>query len=564
MYASGRRPGPLVEARLGEGNVLLTDVILAPTRSAAGGRRLSRRVFDCVPGAPCSVRGVPSALAVAESKAFWRRWLDSLGDRQSELRCVAGPGVGHLLSLLPQPATAISVVADPASVALAIALSIIERPSRALDTSRGLATTVMDIFGALANGDSARGIAPDEALSLFNWQSRTLLAGHHDIDDLGLTAGPPPDADVWRQRLHDVVDRHYTLGPFEHLDTFSALLQRKFGWWTADVMSAQEARPSMTTAFTGDVRAFVRECNWLDAELHEALVRRFQPGRNHRDPRLRGRGRTEIYVGDRRAPHPPLVFQHIEKTAGTTFRDLLRRNLAGLVRHDVLAYEDETGSPSRWFEAWFGQLSSTERKRIVCVAGHRAAYVLPFLPSAHAMCVLRDPVERVLSRWWFSGRREDDTPPDPNRLLSWPLEEVYERLGGGRRDTSPMHARAEQFFNDQARVLMMPFHDLGELPYSRGPGADAELWRERAFEALDGYAIAGATERFDALVAYMAQLYGWEVTTPGQHKRNEGRPRGDEVPEELRALIREYNWLDAELHARVMAHWEAPATVPSP
>jgi len=194
MYASGRRPGPLVEARLGEGNVLLTDVILAPTRSAAGGRRLSRRVFDCVPGAPCSVRGVPSALAVAESKAFWRRWLDSLGDRQSELRCVAGPGVGHLLSLLPQPATAISVVADPASVALAIALSIIERPSRALDTSRGLATTVMDIFGALANGDSARGIAPAPS----QWHVMAHHLAHHVGGPLGdqRRVGNDDDADI--------------------------------------------------------------------------------------------------------------------------------------------------------------------------------------------------------------------------------------------------------------------------------------------------------------------------------------------------------------------------------
>ena len=543
-----------MQACLGDPTFRLPALVLVPAEPYTRAGRLRRGVFASLGGARVCVVGAPTGRTATEPEAFWASWLASLGEQQEQLRGVIGPGVQHLARLVSRPAIAIGVIDDPAHVALSALVAAMGRPESVLDASGGMRAAALNAFSALAEGRGVRGLAAEDATGLFNAQSRAILASGHDVGHLPLTVGPPADADAWRRRLRDVVNRHYTLGPQEHLEGFAVFLRRKFAWYRPDMTTAELRRGSMAAAFSPDVVELVEQCNWLDVELHRELVSRFRPA-GHRGRRPSGSGQTTVYIADRPPPHPPLVFHHIRKTAGTTLRALMQQNLEAVPRRDVLPAADDHGSAELWFGAWLERLGPGERERIVGIAGHGAADALRWLPSADALCLLRDPVERAISRWWFTGDRKGDRPADPERFMSWPLEEILERLEGGMPRHSRQHEKAAQFFNGQARAVMQPFCDTGTFAFSKGPGADAELWRERAFAALERFQLVGATERFDQLAAHLAARYGWQTTSVRSHKRNPNRPRGTAVPDELRALVREYNWLDVELHQRALARW---------
>jgi hypothetical protein len=104
------------------------------------------------------------------------------------------------------------------------------------------------------------------------------------------------------------------------------------------------------------------------------------------------------------------------------------------------------------------------------------------------------------------------------------------------------------FFNYQSRVLLAPEVDVDELPYSAGPPADADRWREALFAVANRYLI-GTTERFADAARRFGAATGVELGAEVHEKVNPHRPRVAELDASLVEEIRAYNWLDAELHA---------------
>jgi len=463
----------------------------------------------------------------------WQAWYRGLGDEAGSVRCVVGDDANHLLPLAAGPARGLGLVRDPVDYVVAYHRAAV-RP--------------VPLKALLAEPETAGD-------AYCNPQSRALLAPYFDVTALARTPGPPPDADVWRQRLHEAVDAHYTLGSVEDIIAYNELLNRKFAWWSA-ALTRRDPRLAAAGEYVSAATAeLVRSANWLDQELHERVATRYR-GPGWRPFAGRGGARTTVHFSHDDEDRPTLVFHHIRKTGGTSLKDIIDANLADAERRDIYVPEDPRPEHVReWWTTWLEELTEVERRRLRCVAGHSTAGLGSLLPRAEMFCVIRNPVDRVLSRYWFTAKREESVPP--RSILAWPLEQIFERLGGGHTGDTKRHAAGSQFFNGQARLLLENRHDVSELAFSEAPGPDADRWRARLFEIVDEQYLAGVTEQFDAFVAELERRYGWRRPEVEPQKVNRSRPRAKDLPEELIAVIRSYNWLDAELHAHVAERWRA-------
>ena len=254
---------------------------------------------------------------------------------------------------------------------------------------------------------------------------------------------------------------------------------------------------------------------------------------------------------------PLLVVYHIQKTAGTAFRQFVRTNLASAEVEVTPDLSDLRYEPERligWYGDWYRKLDAGRRDRLCCVMSHSAGYLLPSLEdrSVDAVVLVREPVDRVLSFYWEKRRnflRGKEGEPDFNLL---------ERAYDPHPEKGPPQAWP-QFHNWQSRCLLSVFHDISGLPLSRGPSPGADVWRERLRGLVDRVFTVGVQDEFEAFVDSVARRYGWNALAP-RSGVNRVRPALSESPPEIREMIFEYNWLDAELYELCRAAQAARAS----
>jgi hypothetical protein len=273
------------------------------------------------------------------------------------------------------------------------------------------------------------------------------------------------------------------------------------------------------------------------------------------DPRAlkRPSGSTEAFFRTGAAPAGLVVVYHIQKTAGTSLRRLVRANLppaAVELTADLKKLRYKPDELLAWHRDWYRSLEPRRRDRLCCVMSHSAGYLLPALDRpAETLVLVREPLDRVLSFYFYKRRRPGD-PPGPGRKTHFlELEEVYELGEEDRaRLRRPLRLEAwEQFFNWQSRSLLSVFYDVSGLPYTQGPSADADVWRARLRQLVEGVFFAGVQDRFSEYTQLLARRFGWNAVVPSS-KVNEARPPSSAVSKEVRETILAHNWLDTELH----------------
>jgi len=246
-------------------------------------------------------------------------------------------------------------------------------------------------------------------------------------------------------------------------------------------------------------------------------------------------------------PHtgPLLVVYHIQKTAGTAFRQIVRTNLPPAdveITPDLRDLRYEPAELLRWYRDWYLSLDHDRRARLCCVMSHSAGYLLPALDRpAEALVLVREPVDRVLS-FYHEKRRNYLRDRDPNTPFNL-LKRVY----------SPPSAKGPpqawpQFFNWQSRCLLSVFYDISELPATAGPPPDAELWRERLRKLVGEVFFVGVQDRLPDYVDSVARRFGWADVTVPRAGVNTERPPMAEGSASQRETILAHNWLDTELY----------------
>jgi hypothetical protein len=272
---------------------------------------------------------------------------------------------------------------------------------------------------------------------------------------------------------------------------------------------------------TSDVREGAREALERLGQIHELHQRQ-----------LGARGSQQ--------PRPLIAFVHIPKTAGATVTTMFSRaySKAGLddagnyMRGPENAARKLTRRPGGW-EIW-------QRRGGRVTAGHVPYRIfrehLP--PDALYMTFLREPVDRVLSHYYrHIHRTHAHTSPGPRQDRAESLEQALVEL------------RLPQVNNLATRFL------CGH------PSRDDDLAASALDDAkanLRNFAFVGIQERFDESLVLLQRTLGLRaVPYVNRHVSAEGgRPLVDEIPDEQRRLIAEFNQLDAELYEFGVALFE--------
>lgn len=199
----------------------------------------------------------------AESRAWYREWYRGLDDdRRGRLCCVMGHTAGYLLPSLDRPFEALLLVRDPLARVLSYHFDHKHRRPRA----------DVEPVAALARVyDEAEGRPPERAKvwEYFNGQSRHLLSVFDEPRALPVTAGPPPDAERWRERMRALVGDVFLAGVQERFADYVDELAARHGWRPFVPRGKANPRRPPADALPARLRETIVAYNWLDAELHE-------------------------------------------------------------------------------------------------------------------------------------------------------------------------------------------------------------------------------------------------------------------------------------------------------
>lgn len=236
-----------------------------------------------------------------------------------------------------------------------------------------------------------------------------------------------------------------------------------------------------------------------------------------------------------------LIFLHLPKAAGTTLQDIVLRQYPGSLGFRF------TGAPNR-LEA-FKQLPESARAGFDVLAGHVHFGIHRWVPGPSTyMTMLRDPVDRVISHYYF--------------VLQHPDHYLYKLVKGNNLSLHDYIARRTsiELDNDQTRYFLLREHR--EIPF----GGVTDSMLDEARGVLDAYFPAiGLAERFDESLVYLQCLFGWLDIS--YHKKNvtKERPKMADVAPETLALIREVNRFDVALyeHARRLFEQRVAALGPA-
>ena len=218
------------------------------------------------------------------------------------------------------------------------------------------------------------------------------------------------------------------------------------------------------------------------------------------------------------------IFVHIPKTAGTTLHRIIDQQYPRRIRHFVRHHDKGVQK--------LKDLSLAQRAQLHMVRGHIPYGLHRYLPRpAKYFTILREPVERVISYYYFVQREPDhylyDYANTPGMTIRRYLEDH-------------MSLQTDNF---QTRLVSGIWTDVG---YGECDRATLDLAKRNLAER---FAVVGLTERFDETLLLLQRAFGWSNVYYRWQNVTQGRPRRKALPPKTLDVIAAHNQLDLELYA---------------
>lgn len=241
------------------------------------------------------------------------------------------------------------------------------------------------------------------------------------------------------------------------------------------------------------------------------------------------------------AEHDVLVFEHIPKTAGSTFRRLLRRRYgSGLFIEgarferrpelDLLRKRILEGRPPRAISSHFG---------------YGFHELLPGDLRYTHFTFLRDPVKRTISHYYYALERGGVEPGTSLREFCEAEESlVYPLRAWNFQTTFLSGLRVRATLAENPRPPRLEDHNEDLLA--------------AAMRNLDAFPSLGLVERFEESLLLFGRTFGWPLHALCfvSLNRGKGRPARLELTDEDRAVLQKVNRLDAELYQHARERFE--------
>jgi len=217
-----------------------------------------------------------------------------------------------------------------------------------------------------------------------------------------------------------------------------------------------------------------------------------------------------------------LIFLHIPKTAGTTLNRILDWEYNPLRIFSI---------NGRYFRTSYQKLTNCPPGRLARMQlfrGHMPFGLHRFLPRpANYITVLRDPVERTISEYFFAVNRR-----------------VHRQHRQISRLTLEEYVSSSPYNNAQTKLIAGQSSDYDFL----AGDCDAKMLAAAQDNLSRHFSFIGLTERFEESLALAKVLFGWKVRRYASFRITPGRPKCEAIPEHTRALIAEYNRFDLALY----------------
>ncbi len=220
---------------------------------------------------------------------------------------------------------------------------------------------------------------------------------------------------------------------------------------------------------------------------------------------------------------------HVPRTGGTTLRDALFNQIVQRLSPDqVFLFHLESERYRTGSLDDFKALSKREKRRLRFITGHAPPEVLDHLQRSFSFTTLREPIDRVLSVYWYCFHNKHHPAYEKAHSLS-PVDFITGGWGEAR--------------DGQTRYLSgHPFHS--------GPSSDEKLF-EAATSTLSRLSYVGFFDQLDVMVSDICSVA--KISAPPDLPRTNAAERSSVSTEELSAIA-QCNKLDLALYEYAMQH----------
>jgi hypothetical protein len=214
-----------------------------------------------------------------------------------------------------------------------------------------------------------------------------------------------------------------------------------------------------------------------------------------------------------------VIFLHVPKTAGTTLNRLIEweYNLFEMYSVDPVLF--------RWSAAHLRKLSKERLRKFRVFKGHMLFGLHEVLPQpATYITVLRDPVERTLSAFYFMRSYKWHPLYWKFKRENWTLEDFVLRL--------PRE-------NVQCKIV-------GGAVYEEP--CTTEIFEQAKQNLRQHFSVVGLSERFEETLALMKLRFGWKLKSYSSFNITGARPKKRDLSQSTLELITEKNSFDVMLY----------------